>query len=248
MTAKIKPILARLQHALGPDHPIDQMVLLPGPFSLGGRRSTSDAINLAVGYNGSVESQAALDLTLWIAYQTRLATQKPVTVHVIYVVDRPAVPAQLPDSGVALVTHAAPLAWGGTATAELERSLPILTPADSDPAWLDALGVPEAERLEPTEDCMQCQFQLGEVTSTSDLERADCILWQARCLAEEWRGSLEAHLRFGELPTELRKVVTDEAIDLLILGCHTRKHPLIQKLLPYFPCPVLGIPEHTQAE
>lgn len=157
-------MLVRLQSALGRDDLVEQMVLLPEPKTLTPGTKSSTSTNLVVGYNGSPNSQTALDITLWIAHQTRLATQKQVTVHIVYIVDH------------------------------------------------------------------------------NQFEQADRILWQARCLADEWRDSLKAHLRFGTVATELTAVVASTEADLVLLGCNTTQHSLIQQLKSDLPCPVLGIP------
>jgi hypothetical protein len=81
-------MLVRLQDALDRSDLSEKMVLLPGSCATDSAGTKSKAeINLVVGYNSSPSSQTALDLTLWIAHQTRLVTQKPVTVEVVYVVD-----------------------------------------------------------------------------------------------------------------------------------------------------------------
>lgn len=84
----IRPMLVRLQGALNRYDLIDKMLLLPGlaPKPLGWEQNL-DATHLVVGYNTSPGSQTALDLTLWIAHQTRLVTRKLVTVQVVYVVE-----------------------------------------------------------------------------------------------------------------------------------------------------------------
>ena len=79
-------MLMRLQGALGLST-LSELVLLSGnDQGIGNRCGDSDAINLVVGYDGSPKSHTALDLTLWIAHQTRLVTQAPVTVHAVHVV------------------------------------------------------------------------------------------------------------------------------------------------------------------
>ena len=85
-TVNIKPMLERLQSAMGRNDLIEQMVLLPGTAP-SAKTASNKSVNLIVGYNRSPSSQTALDVTLWIAHQTRLATQKQVTVQVVYVVD-----------------------------------------------------------------------------------------------------------------------------------------------------------------
>ena len=76
----IMSMLARLQDALGCADLTKQMVLVPSIKPQ--KQQTSKEINLLVGYNGSPRSQTALDLTLWIAHRTRLATGKQVVVQV----------------------------------------------------------------------------------------------------------------------------------------------------------------------
>lgn len=165
----IKPMLVRLQGALGRGDLTEKMLLLPKSSTPATDAKLSTSTNLVVGYNGSPNSQTALDITLWIAHQTRLATQKQVTVHVVYVIDH------------------------------------------------------------------------------RQFERADHILWQARCLADEWRDSLKAHLRFGAVADELRAVTISAAADLLLLGCSAAEHPVVQQLATDLPCPVLGIPSQLSS-
>jgi nucleotide-binding universal stress UspA family protein len=165
----IKSILARLQVVLDRSDVTEQMVLVPGMLHAATALCCSHDFDLVVGYNGSPKSQAALDIALCIAHQSRLTGHKQVTLHVVHVVD---------------------------------------------PA---------------------CNL----------LEQADQILWQARCLADEWRGSLKAHLRFGALAEELRLLVQETNAHLLVIGCEFADHPLIEALAPEFPCPVLGIPAHV---
>lgn len=220
----ILSMLARLESALGRDDLTKQMVLIPQERTL--KAKASRDLNFVVGYNGSPRSQTALDLTLWIAYQTRLASHRQVTVQVVYVVDlegecKQSQPRQI--STIAAQNEIISSPWevrGYRQTTNRHRS-----------------GGAIAELPNPNEvatNRQSCQFD--------QFEQADRILWQARHLAEEWRGSLETHLRFGQVAKELRNVVEAESAALLLLGCESVENDVVQQLGPAFPCPVLGIP------
>ncbi len=236
-------MLLRLQAALGQDNLSDQMLLYPG--SQGGN-SSEDTGNFVIGYNGSPNSQTALDFILWMAHQTRLATQKQVIVHVVYVIDcynslagSTPLPATEPGLGLLPVATACQLssaekfgyrcdtaslrsARNGTTQLVERQSSSVAGPALTG----SALAGPSLAGM---------------------LEQVDRILWQARCLSNEWRGSVEAHLRFGAVATELQQVVAAQSADLLFVGCSDRQHPLVQQLMPCVPCPILGIPTELEA-
>lgn len=216
----VKPILARLQSALNNQDLVEQMVLLPESAALPPDQAKSpQLVNLVVGYNGSPNSQTALDIALWIAHQTRLATPKQVTVHVVYVVDENQ-SYQHPE-----ILDLVDVNQRSMARNQLE--LPEMCAASSSNSVLTQVRTSASRPL---------------VTALDLFDRADRILWQARCLAEEWKGVFTAHLRFGCLSSELSSVVTTESADLLLLGCHSSNHPIVRRLEANFPCMVLGIP------
>jgi nucleotide-binding universal stress UspA family protein len=226
-------MLVRLEGAMDRNDLIEQMVLLPEPASAAAKWSNSTkSVNLVVGYNASPSSQTALDLTMWIAHQTRLVTQKQVTVQVVYVVDENQ-KNQYSDglntaSASDLSKHQSPSELLNTS---LKKSkLSVLTETQPQALATSSKKSVKSRRLKAT----SCQ--------ADSFEQADRILWQARCLAEEWRGSFKAHLRFGDVASELREVVESEAATLLFLGCNSVSHPIIQQLGTHFPCSVLGIP------
>ncbi len=205
MTVNILSMLVRLQGTLGRKDLVNQMVLLPQAKSDSAQEDKSQSeINLVVGYSNSPRSQTALDLTLWIAHQTRLATGKQVTVQVVYVVENGLPKIPVFDAAKALQRNIDVEVDGGLGgrTATLQEVQPV----------------------------------------TDVFETADRILWQARCLAEEWRGSLKTHLRFGSVAQEIQAVVEAESASLLIVGCEMKGHPLVQKFGKGLICPVLGIP------
>ena len=164
----LKPMIKRLEAALGRDDLAQSIVLLnrPKPPTLT-LTPEAQTISFVVGYSGSAHSQAALDLALCAAHQTRLVSPNPVMVHVVYVIDK---------------------------------------------------------------------------SRPRTIANADRILWQARCLASEWRGALNAHLRIGPVATELSAVAKELEAEVLMLGCHVAKHPLVQQLADHTPCSVLGLP------
>lgn len=224
----IKPMLLRLQNALGQDNLSEQMLLHPGS----NHGNLSEMVGkFVIGYNGSPNSQTALDFILWMAHQTRLATQKQVTVHVVYVID---------CYNSLSASTAAPLTLNDFPTVDNCH----LSSADQfgfqcntgsfTHQMVAATGTQVADRQAPS-------------SLPSMLEQVDRVLWQARCLSAEWRGSLEAHLRFGAVSTELRQVVETEGADLLFLGCTDVNHPLVQQLAHCISCPILGIPTELEA-
>lgn len=219
----IKPMLLRLQNALGQNNLSEQMLLHSGAKS-----SRSEITgNFVIGYNGSPNSQTALDFILWMAHQTRLATQKPVTVHVVYVIDcHNSLVAASPDLDLSPLGYSA--ATCGVSSAEkfgFQCGSEALTRSTS--------SVQVAER--------QTAPSLAQT-----FEQVDRILWQARCLSDEWRGSLEAHLRFGAVATELHQVAVAQSADLIFVGCTDVNHSLVQQLIPCVDCPILGIPTELE--
>ena len=175
--------------------------------------SVEQGYTIVVGYSGSLRSQAALDLTLCLAHQTRLATGKSVTVQVVYVVEE-------------------------------EAEAPLYAPA----ALVSAVSEPVGRRNRTRTSVLAMPVSRKTVTQeahdrASQFEQADRILWQARCLADEWRGSLKTHLRFGSVAEQLAQVVEAENASLLILGCESCQLPLIHQIVRQnLSCTVLGIP------
>jgi Universal stress protein family len=194
-------MLARLQATLDRTDLVRQMLLIPNRTS---EMSSLGAVNLVVGYSGSEKSQAALDLTLWIAHQTKIATTQSVTVQVVYVSE-----------------ESKSKAWSrSTQTRSTGRT--------------SVLAMPETRSIS--------QEALDRATQ---FEQADRILWQARCFAEEWRGALKTHLRFGQVGGQLLEVAYAEEASLLILGCESSHNPLVRQLSQRgqdLPFAVLGIP------
>lgn len=216
----ILSMLARLQDALGCADLTKQMVLVPPNAA---EPQASKEINLLVGYNGSPRSQTALDLTLWIAHQTRLATGKQVVVQVVYVVATEEECQPLSSLPAHLV--------GGMGGEQM------FYPSASGSGYHHVeTGHRSHSAIAalPARTTLACQL--------NQFDQADLILWQARHMADEWRGSLKTHLRFGSVATELRCVAQAESAALLLLGCESAAHPLVQQLGTGFPYAILGIP------
>lgn len=238
----IRPMLVRLEGALECSNIAERMILIAKPTL---NQIDNGPLNLVVGYDSSPRSQIALDVALWIAYQTRVATSSEVTVQVVYVVESetPAqtstldllhqqessggVPSSLPDSR------------------QLRDIMDVRQRHRSAQGFDEArVSMPIAPKLEASGS--QAQAVKTRPTQAEQFAQADRILWQARCLADEWRGSLKTHLRWGQVATELRQVVEEESGTLLIIGCETAEAELVQALGADFPCPVIGIPPELQ--
>ncbi|MBF2004130.1 universal stress protein [Chlorogloeopsis fritschii PCC 9212] len=203
-------MLMRLQNALGRDDLIDQMVLLWGQITPNLESATSvKSVNLIVGYDSSPKSHTALDISLLIAHQTRIATKAHVTVQAVYVLE---------DNQTSYLLDVLP-------------QKEVVSSGFTNQISLNSPAISTSNRI-----------YTRILNQTNKFASAERILWQARCLAEEWQSYFKAHLRFGCLADELKKVVTTEAASLLFLGCNSPHHPIIQKLKYSCPCPVLGIP------
>ena len=228
----ILSMLARLQDALGCPDLTKQMVLVPARST---EPRSSKGVNLLVGYNGSPCSQTALDLTLWIAHRTRLATGKQVTVQVVYVLD-----TENECQPLSSLPHHLVAPMGGepmlypSAIGNGYRHVETGHRSKSAVASNSAVAANSAVAELPIRSSTSCQL--------NQFDQADLILWQARHMADEWRGSLKTHLRFGSVASELRRVAQAESAELLMLGCDSATHPLVQQLEADFPCAVLGIP------
>jgi nucleotide-binding universal stress UspA family protein len=227
-------MLVRLEGAMDRNDLIEQMVLLPEPASAASKwANAATSVNLVVGYTASPRSQTALDLTMWIAHQTRLATQKHVTVQVVYVVE---------DSSS---TNSDSLNSGNINPFSSSR-LPenFLKSSLSKKSTTSVLDKPKPQRLAVVKEKKSVKQNppKNTISQAEIFEKADRILWQARCLAEEWRGDFKAHLRFGNVANELKAVVEAEDATLLFLGCNSVNHPVVQQLGTHFSCSILGIP------
>ncbi|WP_293128720.1 universal stress protein [Microcoleus sp. bin38.metabat.b11b12b14.051] len=234
----LKTILARFESALGYQNLTEKMVLLPEPKAPISKKSkltkTTKGINFIVGYNSSPQSQTALDITMWMAHQTRLVTTKEVTVQVVYVLDESPSSDHEDTCSLGVETPRAI----GQKPSDLEEisALKCAAPAIALPAA-------EIQSVSQRETWIDPPYFRAIFCGNNEYEVADKLLWQARCLAEEWRGLFKAHLRIGRVATELRNVVELESANLLFLGCNSANHPLVKQLGKKFPCCVLGIPE-----
>ncbi|MEG4573466.1 universal stress protein [Microcoleus sp. N3A4] len=233
----LKTILARFESALGYQNLAEEMVLLPEPQVQSSKKlkapKQAKTINFIVGYNSSPQSQTALDITLWMAHQTRLVTTKEVTVQVVYVIDE--APQKYGEDTCKLAVKNALAAQAKVSDLEETFALNCAAPAISLPPT-------EIQSLSQRKIWSDPHYFPAILGQNNEYEVADKLLWQARCLAEEWRGLFKAHLRIGRVATELRNVVELESANLLFLGCNSGNHPLVRELGNNFPCCVLGIP------
>jgi nucleotide-binding universal stress UspA family protein len=239
---EILPMLVRLEYALGCPDLSKQLVLISKPKAA----SSTEDINLVVGYDGSPRSQTALDITLWIAHQTRLVTRKLVMVQVVYVIDTNYSNAALLDHEIehnsigelSLPFISAQPTLPLSPLRSLNTALEKAEPAALEYAAVRANAaclVAELPKPQPNA-CDIANWQVQQ------FEQADRILWQARHLADEWRGSLKTHLRFGNVAEELCQVAIAESATVLLIGCESANHPMVESLKSQAPCPVLGIP------
>lgn len=223
----IKPILVRLQNVIDKDELIGQMVLLKAPKTPFLEEAQSGKpVNIIVGYNSSPQSHTALDIALLIAHQTRLATKAQVTVQVVYVLEDH---ESLNFKNLSLTES--------VASSVSTKQEPLSCPANFVSRGITTLV------LNPIK--LNTNALQPRRISVEQFAEAENILRQAICLAEEWKSPFKALLRFGCVATELRNVVEAEAAALLVLGCNSVNHSIVQKLGSDLSCPVLGVPKFS---
>jgi hypothetical protein len=223
----IKSMLARLECAMNRTDLFEEMLLLPKPVDQ--ESNSEQSVNLVVGYNASPQSQTALDLTLLIAHQSRLAAQKPVTVQVVYVMA-----ASIPSSNVFNSTHI-----DNSSIQKFSRQ--SVASSRSSKSATSVLTKPKSERLLDS-SCKTVDSNQAIAAQSESYKQAARILCQARYLAEEWQGDFQTHLRVGDVTTQLKAVVESTSATALFLGCDHASHGIIQQCGDNFPCSVLGIP------
>jgi len=229
----LKTMLARFESALGCQDLAEEMVLLPEPkIPISQKGKSAKSVNFIVGYSGSPKSQIALDITLWMAHQTRLVTTEEVTVQVVYALDKHQKNYCEDPGNFAGKNRRA----GRQMLSYLEETpaLNCAAPAIALPAEIQSVSGRQTGLDRAYFPAISCQ--------DNEYEVADRVLWEARCLAQEWSGLFKAHLRVGPVAAELRNAVELEAANVLFLGCNSVSHPLVQELGQNFPCGVLGIP------
>jgi nucleotide-binding universal stress UspA family protein len=230
----LKTMLARFESTLGYHNLAEEMVLVSeSKTRISEKDKSAKSVNFIVGYNSSPQSQIALDITLWIAHQTRLVTTKEVTVQVVYVLD------ETQDSYCEDMCN---FAEGNLSVADLRLSDSQTSSATNCATPAIALPAAYIQSVSSRAAWLDASYFRQTFSQNNQYEIADKLLWQARCLAEEWRSLFKAHLRLGSVATELRNVVELESADVLFLGCNSVNHPLVKQLGKNFPCGVLGIP------
>jgi nucleotide-binding universal stress UspA family protein len=227
----IKATLARLSSSLPEGCSVRDLLLLCAPeHATEVCTEVKDVINIVVGYNGSQKSQAALDLTLLMAYQTRLATRKRVVVQAVYVLEGmyPLQKQSLPTS---------------TISTAVSLSLREQRAMEQSAALASTATVLErrSQSRRSTVNCVDVR-----AAQIQHFEEADQVLWHARNFATEWRGSLNTHLRFGSPAIELSQVAEQEQAHLMIIGCRSAEHPLVEQLKAHYRCPIVGIPASAE--
>jgi len=207
----------RLQDALGIDD-LSELVLLPGcNHSFINRDRDLGKISLVVGFDGSPESHTALDLTLWIAHQTRLVTPAPVIVHAVYVV----------ESEINEYSGRFNSAWA------------------NEHYFLDHQCLKQPYLNQQVQETLQTlETASNGTTFAQPTPHALTVLQQACQLVEEWGGAFDTHLQFGDIAAGLKAVVDAENGVLLVLGCCSDDHSIVQQLQTKVACPVLGIPSN----
>lgn len=230
----LKTMLARFESALGCQNLAEEMVLVPASKqTISPKEKPAKSVNFIVGYNSSPKSQIALDITLWIAHQTRLVTTEEVTVQVVYVLD---------ETQGSYCEDMCNFAEGNLSASQRKLSGAKTSSVFNCAAPAIALPAAKIESVSPATSWLDPLYLQAIFCQNDRYETADRLLWQARCLAEEWRGLFKAHLRIGPVAAELRNVVELESANLLFLGCNSANHPLVKQLGKNFPCSVLGIP------